>query len=161
MDSLKTRLTRLAALKALLDVVKARYDAERASVTVTMLKDGVQQQRALLDGEPIGSASVTAAKTEAVVVDHRAFLAYVKEAEPSAVVVTETVAEGYASALLSHMTEHGGQAVTQDGEVIPGVGLRTRDAYVSMRGVDSDKVIEALASKRLGFEQLKLTDGGK
>ncbi|MDP9143664.1 MAG: hypothetical protein M3N43_03045 [Actinomycetota bacterium] len=100
------------------------------------LEPGERMRAQLPDGTVIGAVTIGKAAETAAVTDERALLAWVKEHRPTEVV--ESVNPAYVEVLKRQAKAHG-FAHTEDGEVIPGVELRTGSAsYRPM--VDKDAV---------------------
>jgi hypothetical protein len=120
---------RVAALKALLDKVKAAYDQARADA-VAALSPGDRLHAALPDGADIGTVTVVDGKTTAKVVYPESLLEWVKVNAPDEVETVARVRESYLGALLARCENVDGAAMhAKTGELLPGVRFGTGEPY--------------------------------
>jgi hypothetical protein len=129
MSDARQAAIRVAALKALLDKVKAAYDQARADA-VAALSPGDRMHAALPDGADIGTVSVTPGRTTAKVNNPAALLEWVRVNAPDEVETVARVRESYLGALLARCENVDGAAMhAKTGELLPGVRFETGDPY--------------------------------
>ena len=125
MSQLKADAMQVAALKTLVDEV-TKYDKDiRAKLLASMQEIGAEKVSAELpDGTVVASVSLAGGKgAKAMVVDERAFLAWVKANHPTE--IEERVSDAFKKRLLDELA--------QNGEEVPGVELGTARPYLSNR----------------------------
>ncbi|MER5785780.1 hypothetical protein ABT104_29295 [Streptomyces mobaraensis] len=144
-EDVKQATTREAVLKALLDEVRAAYEAARAEVQhhldSAQEATGARQFTAELpDGRRLGTVSLTGGEPAAQIIDREAFTAWARESFPAERVtrIVKEVREAFAERLLAEMTAAGVPQVVdpESGEVhdVPGVEIRaTRRRSHSVR----------------------------
>lgn len=155
--SLQDSLRRLAAIKIIGDYIKA-LDATAKAELLEEVGTRMGATAALVDGEEVATVSVAQGRYPRGVVDgwyvsdERAFLEWVRQVRPTAIV--ETVRESDRKSLLGGMKrwleEH-------DGEVPPGVDEAERgDSYVLVNQSEEQRAaaVEAWHSGRLGRPEL-------
>ena len=125
MSDLKMQAARVAVLKTLADKVAEADREARAELLATMQEIGAEKVSAELpDGTAVASVSIVGGKgAKAVVVDERAFLAWVKANHPME--IEERVSDAFKKRLLDELA--------QNGEEVPGVELGTARPYLSNR----------------------------
>lgn len=173
--NLKEAATREAALKTLLDTVKAAYDdarkETRAALESAGQESGIRQVAVGLPGGPdVATVSLSAGSAEARVVDEEAFTAWVianygSEIERKFVTVVRLA---FVDRLLKEMTAAGGTewADPETGVIheVPGVAFaatKARTHSVRFKKDGRDKVMQAWREGRLTAAVLpELTAGG-
>lgn len=127
MTSIRDRLTELAAIKAVKDMLAAREKESKASLMKEVGGRMGATGAVLPTGEEGATVSITAGKSAVLyVADERAFLEWVRGARPAAIV--EMVRESDRKQILDFWLEHG------EGEIPPGVELGDPgDPYVMVR----------------------------
>lgn len=113
---------RLAAIKAVKDVVTAAEKAAKAEAA-DVLDPGDRKNAVTDDGASVGTITYAQPSDALRVVDESAFLAWVKQNRPSAVV--ESVRESDKTSILT--------AAQATGELPDGVDLVTRAGYITVR----------------------------
>lgn len=175
--TLKDVGTRTAVLAALADVINTELKASKAELQQRLkaAKEDTGTQQiglSLPDGQDVGKASLVQPKPAAVIVDEKAFLAWVSEVRPGEIVrrfVTE-VRPAWAALVLKEITAAGvARWCDKDtGELhdVPGVQLEGRAAYTRMTIPDEGH--EAIAASwrngqlaGLGLPQLTAGTGGE
>lgn len=133
--TLAEAITTEAALKTLLDEVKARYDIARgivqAGLDAQQRETGGTRFDAMVpgpDGAPlkVGTVSLTTGSAVATVTDATAFEAWVRERYPSEVSVqlVRSVRAAWQTEFLAKATAAGATVDTETGEEVPGVEMR-------------------------------------
>lgn len=128
--TLKDRALRAVAIKVVSDAMKDLVGQEREDF-FTELCDFYDATGAksldvkLPDGTKVGGISIAIAKEEAQITDRDALKEWVMQNNPTAVVTIpqrQDIADAYLDALLKKVTfTDDGTALTEDGEVVPGV----------------------------------------
>lgn len=108
---------------------------------------------ALLGGAKIGSVTKAHGATRAKVTDAAAFLEWVRENRPDE--IREQPSDLLRSQVLAAAVKNG-VAVTEDGELIPGITVVEGDDYMSTRPTD-DALALVAAAYRSGAYRLPLT----
>jgi hypothetical protein len=119
-------------------VLGDRVKAANAAAKDTVLATGAPGDRVtprLPDGTPLKGASVSIAegRRNLVVVDERAFRAWVKAQHPTEVESIEQVRPSYLDSLRAGADESGPVFDPATGEEIPGLEVRNGAPYVSVR----------------------------
>lgn len=146
---------RLAAVTVIADAAKEAKDSLRAELLDALDAVGADSAKALLpDGTEVGKVSITSPVAAIAIADDRAFTAWVADNYPDEII--QTVRESFVKALMSRLTTIAdGTIVDPDtGEVPPGLTIRNREPYVSMRfgRGGRDAVVDALRTGALPFE---------
>lgn len=139
---------RFMLLDRLAKRVKAAADAAKAELDQDMLPGDRTGVSLLLHGEPVVLGAVTRSKptTKWVVTDEAALLAWVKEAHPERIEMVPQIREWYVKSLLDNAAQNGA-AITDEGEIVPGIEQKTGSSYVAPKPEkDVDSLIERLAA---------------
>lgn len=107
------------------DEVRALTAATR-EVVEPQLQPGERVRAELPDGTVIGAVTIGKPAESAVVTDERALLAWVRKNRPTELI--EQVNPAYLDQLKRQAKANGDFPVTADGEVIPGIEVRTGSA---------------------------------
>lgn len=169
--SIKDLALEEAALKALADTIGDRMKVVKAELQTQLVSAGVSRVDALLpDGTKVGTISRPESKPKAVVLDDKAYLAWVVQNAPDNIVsqVVTQVRPAYTTALLAEMTAAGVAQWTDEatGEVhdVPGVEVKkVRETTHSVRSADGsrDVIVEAWRAGALKhLRLLELVAGG-
>jgi hypothetical protein len=107
------------------------------------LMEPVDRMAVKMDGELLGTVTVTNGRRTARVVDDAAFLRWVKEHHPSEVHTVESVRPAFIGALLDASKGFGDAVDPVTGETgVPGVVVSTGDPYPMIRlTADADAVV--------------------
>lgn len=138
MPSLRERLNRLAAIKAVKDYVAGLETTEKAGLLAEVGGRMGATAAVLPSGEEAATVSISAGrKAPWIVVDTNAFLEYVRSVRPTAIV--ETVRESDLKDLLSDASQQA-YLEASGGEPMPGVMLGDAgDPYVTVKQSDAQR----------------------
>jgi hypothetical protein len=135
MTELADHLRRAAVLRAIKDQAAAEE-----KTTTTALRDQLHGGDRLsargLNGERIGIVWITEDGHEAQVTNLTLLLAWVREHAPHNIV--EAIAPAYLDGLLSY-AKRKGEAVTEDGEVLPGVTVSPKPGNLAMKVTEDER----------------------
>ena len=140
--------TRFMLLDRLAKRVKTAADAAKAELDKGMLPGDRTGVSLPLNGEPVVLGAVTRPKptTKWVVTDEAALLAWVKEDHPERIEMVPQIREWYVKSLLDNAAANGAP-ITDEGEIVPGIGQKTGSSYISPKPEkDVDSLIEKLAA---------------
>jgi hypothetical protein len=173
--TLKDVATRTAVLTTLADFINAELKASKAELQQRLkaAKEDTGTQQiglSLPDGQDVGKATLVQPKAAAVIVDEKAFLAWVRQVRPSEIVsrVVTEVRPAWAALVLKEITAAGAVkwCDKDTGELhdVPGVQMQGRAAYTLMTVPDEGRDAIAAAWRNgqlaaLGLPQL--TAGGE
>lgn len=130
-----------------------RVRAEIADALLDTLDPGDRKHATLSDGTDVGTISVSQTKVTAVVKNEAAFLAWVKQNRPDAVVTTEVVRESDRRILLEHALRDG--ALLPGVEFVPGGGNLT----VSVSDGQRQALAAAYQAGAIDMADLELPEG--
>jgi hypothetical protein len=137
--------TRLVVLRHLRD----RIDQARTASNIDLLEAGEVGDRttAKLDGETIGSVTLTRGRETAQVIDEAALTAWVTDHYPSEIEHVTKVRPAFVAVLLKTVKENGGwiDKVTGEFHHVDGVDIRVGDPYVSVKPADGSAEVVAKA----------------
>ncbi len=158
---MKELTRKVALLTALKDAVETELESARAEAKSVIVKAreelGVKSVEVTLpDGDVVATVTVAGGGESATVFYDDEFLTWVKENHPTE--VTETVRPAFSKALLSRVEQSGDRFVDPtSGEVVPGLGTRSRSEYISVRFKPEGR--EAIAEAWRGGEIGELLAG--
>lgn len=133
----------LAVLKVLSERIKAaKADLERQARDLMEPSDRAAVK---LDGETVGTVTLTAGRTAAKVTDPAELLAWVREQYPTEVVTVEQIRPAFLTKLLDTSRGTGIAGVVEEtGEVAPGIEVAQGQPYPMIRlTADADAVVSA------------------
>lgn len=150
MTDMQTPAREVAAAKLIADEIKARGD--NAKATLMEIFDATGADRVTVkddDGTKLAVVSKGSGRTSAAVADEDAFVAWVEQTYPEAIV--KTVDPDVRLRLLNAAKKTGEPVDVATGEVIPGVEIRTGAPYVSARPTPEakERMRDLLASSGL------------
>lgn len=153
---MKELTRKVALLTALKDAVEAELDAARAEARAVIIKAreelGVKSVEVTTpDGEIVATVTVAGGGIAPAVHYDETFLAWVKENHPTEVV--EAVRPAFSKALLGRLEQAGDKFVDPNtGEVVPGIGERSKSEYISVRFKPEGReaIAEAWRSSEIG-----------
>jgi hypothetical protein len=154
---MKELTRKVALLTALKDAVEAELDAARAEARDVIIKAreelGVKSVEVTVpDGEVVATVTVAGGGTAPAVHYDETFLAWVKENHPTEVV--EAVRPAFSKALLGRLEQAGDKFVDPNtGEVVAGIGERSKSEYISVRFKPEGRAViaEAWRSSEIGL----------
>jgi hypothetical protein len=132
--SLRDDSKRAAILKALSDEIGAGVKSNKAALKDAMDENGIDSLGCLLDdGTRVAKVTQAGGKTTPQVTDMRKFAAWVEATRPDEIVteVIKTVRDGTQNAILADIAKRGA-AVTEQGDLIPGVTFVTGSTYLTV-----------------------------
>jgi len=134
---MKELTRKVALLTALKDAVESELDAARAEARETIIKAreelGVKSVEVTVpDGEVVATVTVAGGGTSPAVHYEDLYVGWVKENHPTEVV--ESVRPAFTKSLLGRLEASGDKWVDPNtGEVVGGIGERSRSEYISVR----------------------------
>lgn len=154
--SMREDALRLAALKALSERVAAAFTHQKEVVLDAMKDAGTRNLDAELPDSEQHVATITRAKPKpkAFIADEQALLAYCRTVAPGE--IAEVVRSSFTKALLDRceLVDGEGWVDTATGMPLPFVGVKTRDAYLSVRQTDEEAqaIADAFAAGTLAVD---------
>lgn len=160
MTDMKHRARIVIAAKLFADEIKAQGDAAKAELLDAMAAAGAERIRVTdEDGTDLGPVSLGAGRTSAAVVDEAAFVKWVADTYPDAIV--QAVSADMRLRLLNAAKKAGEPVDVETGEVIPGVEITQGASYVSARpSAEAKERMRALLSGS-GLLELAGGEGGE
>lgn len=161
-----TTADKFLILDALAKKVKAGADAMKAELAESMIPGERTAVSFTLPGEsgPVVLGFVTKSSPAAkwVVTDPAALLAWVKEVHPDRVEMVPQVREWFVKSLLDNAGANGA-AITDDGEIIPGIDLKEGSSYALPKPEKdiADKLTRLASAGAVSFTELLALEGGR
>lgn len=159
--NMKDKAYRVALLAALKKRVKEVEDELRADLIADMENVGADKVSAeTTSGARVASVSLVK-KRSLKIIDDAAFVSWVEQNWPQAIVTRKEVSPAFAEQLLNGARVVDGVAVTEDGEVIAGVA-ESESEYLSVRFV-TDGAIALMedARERAALDAALMLEGGE
>ncbi len=145
-DDAHVRALLLKELENRVKAARAEADAELAG-----MPEG-QTNRVTLEGEVVGSVAMTVGSRSIVITDEKALIAWCDEFHPDEVEVVERVRPAY----MSKLTMIDDAVIDGQGNIVPGVAIRTGTGHLTVR---PDKAKGDLLWSAVRSRVLELTGG--
>lgn len=142
--NLRELALRLAAITVVADAAKEAKDRLRDEFATQLNAVGADAAKAALEGTEVAKVSLVSPKSSAVVLHESAFLNYVEGISPNDIV--RSVRDSYKKVFLENVVDVNGEAIyTPTGEVLPFIGFKSRESYVSTRFAKDGREVIASA----------------
>lgn len=138
--NLRELALKLAAITVIADAADEAKEALRAEFAEKLNEVGADATKALWEDEEIAKVSMVSPKEKPWVTNEKAFLAYMKENHPEAII--ETVDKVHREAFLDSIKNFDGKAADGNtGEMLNFIGFKKANPYISTRFAEGGRDI--------------------